>query len=136
MARSSEHNDSQAVGLLLGAALQVALQIPGLRDGFSSLRFKLDLNHPGLRRVLKLYAPIVVSTIISQLAIYFALGWPGVRGRDRLDELRDHAGTNFRSAWSAWLCRRRCCRRWRDQAAGGQDVRPTLVQGLNLVVSS
>lgn len=125
---------AMAVGLLLGAALQVALQIPGLRDGFSSLRFRLDLNHPGLRRVLKLYAPIVVSTIISQLAIYFALGvaWEseGAIGwmnyATTLYQLPlGLVGVAVSAAVLPTLAR---------QASAGQDVRPTLVQGLNLVL--
>lgn len=125
---------AMAVGLLLGAALQVILQLPGLRDGFASLRIGLDLQHPGVRRVLRLYAPIVVSTIISQLAIYFALGvaweFTGALGwmnyATTLYQLPlGLVGVAVSSAVLPTLAR---------QAAGGLDVRPTLVQGLNLVL--
>ncbi|MBL8097069.1 MAG: murein biosynthesis integral membrane protein MurJ [Anaerolineales bacterium] len=126
---------SMAVGLLLGATLQVALQLPGLRDGFSALRFGLDLTHPGVRRVLRMYAPIVVSTIISQLAIYFALGvaweFTGAIGwmnyATTLYQLPlGLVGVAVSSAVLPTLAR---------QASSGQDVRPTLVQGLNLVLA-
>lgn len=56
-----EHLDvaSMALGLLIGAFLQVVLQLPGLRD--ARLRFRLNLKHPGLRRIAVLYAPIVLG---------------------------------------------------------------------------
>lgn len=63
-----------AVGLLLGAALQVVVQLPGLRDGLRWLRPQLDLRHPGLRRIFRLYLPIVGSLIISQVSVYVGLG--------------------------------------------------------------
>jgi len=56
---------SMALGLLTGAFLQVALQFPGLRD--ARLRFRLTLNHPGLRRIAVLYAPIVLGLAVDIL---------------------------------------------------------------------
>ena len=56
-----------AFGLLLGAFLQVALQLPGLRD--ARLRFAIDLQNPMLRQVIKLGLPVVLGLIISQIAI-------------------------------------------------------------------
>ncbi len=56
-----------AVGLLLGALLQVAFQLPGLRD--AHLHFVLDLHHPALRRIGKLYLPVILGLIVSQVAI-------------------------------------------------------------------
>lgn len=58
---------SLAVGLLLGAALQVVLQLPGLRD----MHFlpSLNLSHPGLRRLVRLYLPVVLGLAISQVGI-------------------------------------------------------------------
>ncbi len=56
-----------ALGLVVGSALQVVLQIPALRD----MRFRpvLDLRHPVLRRVLRLYSPVVLSLVIANLGI-------------------------------------------------------------------
>jgi putative peptidoglycan lipid II flippase len=56
-----------AVGILLGAIFQFGLLVPGLRDG--RFRFSLNLNHPGLRRILKLYLPIVLGLVVSQIGI-------------------------------------------------------------------
>ena len=59
--------ETLAVGLLLGAFLQVALQLPGLRD--ARLRFVINTQHPALRRIGKLYLPIILGLVISQIAI-------------------------------------------------------------------
>jgi putative peptidoglycan lipid II flippase len=59
--------ETLAVGLLLGAFLQVALQLPALRD--ARLRFTFDLQHPLLRRIGKLYLPVILGLVISQIAI-------------------------------------------------------------------
>ncbi len=56
-----------AFGVLLGAFLQVVLQLPGLRD--ARLRFSINLQHPVLRRIVKLGLPVVFGLIISQVAI-------------------------------------------------------------------
>ncbi len=58
---------SMAWGLLLGAALQVALQMPGLRD--AKLRFVLDIGHTALRRIGRLYIPIVLGLIVDTLGV-------------------------------------------------------------------
>jgi putative peptidoglycan lipid II flippase len=56
-----------AIGMLLGAFLQVAFQLPGLRD--ARLRFILNFEHPILRRIIKLGLPVLLGLIISQVAI-------------------------------------------------------------------
>jgi putative peptidoglycan lipid II flippase len=58
---------SLAVGVLIGALLQLSIQIPGLRG--VRLRFALDLSHPALRRILVLYLPIAAGLIISNVQI-------------------------------------------------------------------
>ena len=62
--------EAVAFGVVLGSALQVLLQLPGLRD--ARLRFKISLNslkHPMLRQIIKLALPVVLGLIISQVAI-------------------------------------------------------------------
>ncbi len=56
-----------AVGLVVGAALQLALQLPALRD----VRFRpvLDLRHPALRRILRLYLPVILGLVVAQLGV-------------------------------------------------------------------
>jgi putative peptidoglycan lipid II flippase len=55
------------IGTLLGAGLQLIMQLPGLRG--TRLSFSLDLSHPGLRRIALLYTPIVLGLIISQIQV-------------------------------------------------------------------
>ena len=57
------------VGILLGSATQVVLQLPGLRD--MRYRFSIDWSHPAFRRILKLYAPVVAGLSIS--VVYVAI---------------------------------------------------------------
>ena len=59
--------EALAYGMLAGAFLQVLLQLPGLRD--ARLRFTIDLQHPALRRIGKLYLPVILGLVISQVAI-------------------------------------------------------------------
>jgi len=56
---------SMALGLVVGAALQVALQLPGLRD--ARLRLTLDLRHPALRRIGQLYMPVLAGLVVDNL---------------------------------------------------------------------
>jgi peptidoglycan biosynthesis protein MviN/MurJ (putative lipid II flippase) len=56
-----------AIGLVVGAALQVLLQLPALRD----MRFRpaVDLGDPTLRRILRLYVPVVLSLVVASLGV-------------------------------------------------------------------
>jgi putative peptidoglycan lipid II flippase len=54
-----------AIGWLLGAVVQFALQLPGFR--LNSLRPTLRWQHPGVRRIATLYAPVMVSLILDTL---------------------------------------------------------------------
>lgn len=56
---------SMAVGLLLGSAAQVLLQLPGLRD--AHLRPVFNLRHAGLRRISKLYVPLMLSLVVGEV---------------------------------------------------------------------
>ena len=57
-----------AVGLVAGAALQVLLQLPALRD----MRFRpaIDLRDPALRQILRLYAPVILSLVVASLGVF------------------------------------------------------------------
>ncbi|HEY1012718.1 MAG TPA: murein biosynthesis integral membrane protein MurJ [Herpetosiphonaceae bacterium] len=52
-----------AWGMLAGAVGQMVLQTPALRG--ARLRPSLDLSHPGLRRIGKLYAPVALGICFS-----------------------------------------------------------------------
>lgn len=50
---------SLAIGMLLGACFQVLLQFPGLRG--TPLRVGVRLNHPDVRRIGRLYVPVLIG---------------------------------------------------------------------------
>lgn len=54
-------------GLLLGSLLQILLQLPALRD--ARLRWALDFRHPAIRRIVRLYIPVLAGLVVNQLAI-------------------------------------------------------------------
>jgi putative peptidoglycan lipid II flippase len=58
-----------AVGVVVGGILQVAIQIPALLKTGWKIRFKIDFNHPGVRRILKLMAPVVFGVGIVQVNV-------------------------------------------------------------------
>src|SRR6266567_874430 len=60
-----------AFGVLLGAAGEIALLLPGIRDQRLRYMFVLDLKHPALQRILNLYAPVALSFLVSMGIIFF-----------------------------------------------------------------
>lgn len=58
---------SLALGVLAGAGIQLAIQLPDLPR--AHLRFKIDLSHPGLRRIGRLYLPIVLGLVVSNIGV-------------------------------------------------------------------
>lgn len=63
-----------AFGVILGALVQIALLIPGLRRQNLPYMLVLDLRHPAIRRIFKLYAPLAPSYIVSMLFVFIDLG--------------------------------------------------------------
>ena len=57
---------AMAAGLLVGAVLQVLLQLPGLRD--TQLRPVLNWHHPALHRIARLYFPIVLGLLVDLIS--------------------------------------------------------------------
>ncbi len=62
---------AMALGLLIGSILQVAFQLPALRG--ATLRWRFDLHDPALRRMLRLYTPVLGGLVIGQVAIAISL---------------------------------------------------------------
>jgi len=58
---------SMAIGLLLGSVCQIALQLPGLRG--ARPRLALNLRHPALGRIGRLYLPILIGLGVDMLAV-------------------------------------------------------------------
>jgi putative peptidoglycan lipid II flippase len=53
----------------VGGALQLAFQLPFLRSIGMLPRWRFDLGHPGVRRVLKLMGPAVFGVSVSQVSL-------------------------------------------------------------------
>jgi putative peptidoglycan lipid II flippase len=58
---------SLVIGVLVGAAGQMLLQLPGLRG--LRLRPRLRLSHPGAQRILRLYAPVAAGLAVSAAVV-------------------------------------------------------------------
>jgi putative peptidoglycan lipid II flippase len=58
-----------AWGVLLGGALQLAIQIPALSRLGLLPRFNLDMRDPGVRRVLTLMAPAALGVSVAQISL-------------------------------------------------------------------
>jgi putative peptidoglycan lipid II flippase len=61
------------LGLLLGAAGQIVLLLPGIRDRKVYYMFVLDLKHPALKRIYRLYWPIAISYVFSMALVFLDL---------------------------------------------------------------
>ncbi len=58
---------SLSVGILVAATMQLLVQLPALRGAHLSLR--LRWRHPVVHRILKLYAPVVLSIVVQNVGI-------------------------------------------------------------------
>lgn len=56
-----------ALGWLVGAVVQLALQAPGLRDAHLRVRVRGAWGHPGVRRIGLLYLPVMASLALDVL---------------------------------------------------------------------
>jgi putative peptidoglycan lipid II flippase len=124
---------AMALGALIGAAAQMALQLPGLRQ--TRLRLTFNWRHAGLRRIFRLYLPIIGVTLVSQAAVYFGtgVGWEFKGGLSWMY----YATTLYQfplglvaTAVSVAILPTLAL----QAREAEQDFKPTLVQGLNLVL--
>lgn len=67
VARPTEGIVVAALGWLIGSLAQMGLQIPGMRG--ARLHLSLNWKHPALRRIVKLYAPVMFSLVMDTLVI-------------------------------------------------------------------
>jgi putative peptidoglycan lipid II flippase len=61
------------IGLLVGALGQIVLLLPGIRHRKLYYMFVLDLRHPALKRIYRLYWPIAVSYVFSMALVFLDL---------------------------------------------------------------
>jgi putative peptidoglycan lipid II flippase len=59
-----------AVGVLFGAVGEIALLLPGIRKRRLYYMFVLDLRHPALRRIIKLYGPVAFSFLVTMGLVF------------------------------------------------------------------
>ncbi len=59
---------SLVIGTLVGALLQVLLPLPGLRP--LRLTFSLDLSHPAVRRIVRLYLPVALGLLVTVVGVF------------------------------------------------------------------
>ncbi|MCA9882642.1 MAG: murein biosynthesis integral membrane protein MurJ [Anaerolineae bacterium] len=69
IARPDSGIAAAAIGWTIGAAAQLALQMWGLRR--SKIRLTIDWRHPALRKMGKLYLPVMFSLLLDTLIVRF-----------------------------------------------------------------
>jgi putative peptidoglycan lipid II flippase len=58
-----------AVGVVAGGVLQLAIQLPALLKTGWQIRLRMDFNHPGVQRVMKLIVPVIFGVGIVQINV-------------------------------------------------------------------
>jgi putative peptidoglycan lipid II flippase len=71
-----------ALGWLIGAIAQMALQLPGLRG--ARLHLTLQWRHPALKKIGKLYVPIMFSLIVDAVVRFFSYNFASQTGSSSL----------------------------------------------------
>jgi putative peptidoglycan lipid II flippase len=69
-ARPEHGIEAAAFGWLIGALVQLLLQLPGLRG--ARLRLSFNWRHPAVRRIARLYVPVMISLILDTLVRTFS----------------------------------------------------------------
>ncbi len=74
------------LGIIGGSLLQLAVLLPGLRD----LRLGLSAawEHPAVRRILRLYVPIALGLIVTQVQIIVDGRWASATGEQSVSWMR------------------------------------------------
>lgn len=61
-------------GVVIGAALQFVIQIPGLVQAKMHYRFTFDISHPGVREMFRLMVPRLINAVFLYVAVFFNRG--------------------------------------------------------------
>ena len=127
---------SMAFGLLAGAALQMILQLPGLRD--ARLRCMFDVGHVALRRIGRLYIPIVLGLVIDSLGVILSYNLASRTGDQSIPWMQYSATLiQFPLGLVSIAVSVAILPTLSQQAANGRPgpFRATLAQGLRLVLA-
>lgn len=76
-----------AAGVLLGSLLQLAILVPDLWR--AKVGLQLRLRHPALRRIWKLYLPVLFGLVVSQIAVIIDRRLASGTGEQSLAWMRD-----------------------------------------------
>lgn len=76
---TGQHNDQFAIyaatwGVVLGAVLQVSIQIPGLRKAGMHYTFAFDWHHPGVLQIARQMVPRVINAAMLYISIFVDRG--------------------------------------------------------------
>ena len=129
-----EHIDSLVWGLLLGSVMQIVIQLPGLRD--AQLRWRLEWQNPVIHRILRLYAPIVVGLVITQVGLAVSINLATRTGDASLTYMR-YATTLYQFPLGLVVTALSIATLpTLSQQASGRlaDFKQTLAEGIRLVV--
>lgn len=74
------------IGVVGGSLLQLAVMAPGLRG--IALRFSAAWRHPAVRRILRLYLPIALGLIVTQIQIIVDGRWASATGSQSVSWMR------------------------------------------------
>jgi putative peptidoglycan lipid II flippase len=74
------------LGVLAGSLLQLGLMFPGLRD--VRLRLSAAWGHPAVRRILRLYLPIALGLMVTQVQIIVDGRWASATGAQSVSWMR------------------------------------------------
>lgn len=80
------HISSAVIGLLIGSTLQIIVQLPAIRD--AKLRWDFNWRHPVIRRIVKLYIPIVAGLAISSIVITISINLANRTGDSSVTYMR------------------------------------------------
>lgn len=61
-------------GVVVGAALQFAIQIPGLFQAKMHYRLSFDIFHPGVREMFRLMVPRLINAVFLYISVFFNRG--------------------------------------------------------------
>lgn len=130
-----EHIESLIWGMLAGSLLQIVMQLPALRD--AQLRWRFDWRHPAIRRILRLYTPIVAGLLVNQAGIAIGYNLATLSGDRSLNYMR-YATTlyQFPQGLVVTALSIAILPTLSEQASGlVTTFRHTLAEGLRLVVT-
>ncbi|HLT20638.1 MAG TPA: murein biosynthesis integral membrane protein MurJ [Thermomicrobiales bacterium] len=125
---------SLVVGIVLGALLLVAIQLPGLKDAMPRPNF--NLRHPAIKRIYLLYLPIFVGLFANTFALIVDRNLAWRVGEDALGAMRFATTLNqmILGLVAAAISLAALPALSRHFSAGDEDAyRATLARGLRMV---